>query len=140
MEIINDTSGSISSMNVPKDLQYTKTHEWVRHEDDGVTVGITDFAQAQLSDVTYVELPAVGDQVNTEDEVAVLESVKAASDIYAPVSGVVVAVNTVLNDSPELVNSDPYGDGWLFRLEPDNEADLDELLDADQYEESIPDQ
>lgn len=127
-------------MNVPKDLQYTKTHEWVRHEDDGVTVGITDFAQAQLSDVTYVELPAVGDLVNTEDEVAVLESVKAASDIYAPVSGVVVAVNTVLNDSPELVNSDPYGDGWLFRLEPDNEADLDELLDADQYEESIPDQ
>lgn len=125
-------------MNIPKDLLYTKTHEWMREDDDGVAIGVTDFAQAQLSDVTYVDLPAVGDHVDAEDEVAVLESVKAASDIYAPFSGTVVAVNDVLGDSPELINSDPYGDGWLFKLEPDNASDLEEMLDADAYEETLP--
>ncbi len=125
-------------MNIPKDLQYTKTHEWMREDDDGVAIGVTDFAQAQLSDVTYVDLPAVGDHVNVEDEVAVLESVKAASDIYAPFSGTVVAINDLLGDSPEFINSDPYGDGWLFKLEPDNASDLEEMLDADAYEESLP--
>ena len=125
-------------MLIPKDLQYTKTHEWLREDEDGVTIGITDFAQAQLSDVTYVDLPAVGDHLNAEDEVAVLESVKAASDIYAPFSGTVVEVNVVLKDSPELINSDPYGDGWLFKLEPDQASDLDEMLDADTYEETLP--
>ncbi len=127
-------------MNVPKDLQYTKTHEWVRADDEGLTVGITDFAQAQLSDITYVELPAVGDQVDVEDEIAVLESVKAASDIYSPASGRITAVNSVLEDSPELINSDPYGDGWLFKIDPSDTSEVDDLLDADEYEDSLPDE
>ncbi len=127
-------------MNVPKDLQYTKTHEWVRADDESLTVGITDFAQAQLSDITYVELPAVGDQVDVEDEIAVLESVKAASDIYSPVSGRITAVNSVLEDSPELINSDPYGDGWLFKIDPSDTSEVDDLLDADEYEDSLPDE
>lgn len=126
-------------MNVPNDLQYTKTHEWIRDDDDYFTVGITDFAQSQLSDLTYVELPTVNDVVEVGDEVAVLESVKAASDIYAPVSGVITAVNDLLVDHPELVNNDPYGDGWIFKIKPDKPDDIEDLLDAEQYEESIPD-
>ncbi len=125
-------------MNIPKDLLYTKTHEWIREDDDGVAIGVTDFAQAQLSDVTFVELPEVGDHLNAEDEAAVLESVKAASDIYAPFSGTVTAINDVLSDSPEMINSDPYGDGWLFKLEPDAASDLEGLLDAAAYEETLP--
>lgn len=126
-------------MNIPDDLQYTKTHEWIRQEDDEIVVGITDFAQAQLSDLTYVELPAIGDQVSVGDEIAVLESVKAASDIYAPVAGIVTGINDLLQDSPELLNADPYGEGWLFKLRPQDMADLDELLEADQYEATLPD-
>ncbi len=126
-------------MNIPGDLQYTETHEWIRVEDDELVVGVTDFAQLQLSDLTYVELPAVGDQVVAGDEVAVLESVKAASDIYAPVAGTVTGVNELLAESPELLNADPYGEGWLFKLRPQDMADLDDLLDADQYEATIPD-
>ncbi len=127
-------------MNVPRDLKYTKTHEWVRQEEDALIVGITDFAQSQLSDLTYVELPAVGDKVEPEDEVAVLESVKAASDVYAPVGGTVIEVNDPLADNPELINTDPYGDGWLFKMEPNSPGDVDSLMDGDQYEESIPDE
>ncbi len=125
-------------MNVPKDLKYTKTHEWVQVDDDSAIIGITDFAQSQLSDLTYVELPQAGDHIEAEEEVAVLESVKAASDIYAPLSGTIVEVNEALDGNPELINTDPYGEGWLFRITPDNIADIDQLLDADQYEESLP--
>ncbi len=125
-------------MNVPKDLKFTKTHEWVQLDDDSVIIGITDFAQSQLSDLTYVELPQAGDHIEAEEEVAVLESVKAASDIYAPISGTIVEVNDALDSSPELINTDPYGEGWLLRVTPDNVADLDQLLDADQYEETLP--
>lgn len=127
-------------MNVPKDLRYTKTHEWVRQDDDGLTVGITDFAQSQLSDLTYAELPAVGDKLEAQDEAAVLESVKAASDVYAPLSGTVIEVNDQLTDSPEMINTDPYGDGWMFKLAPNNPSDIEDLLDADQYEDAIPDE
>ncbi len=126
-------------MNIPDDLQYTQTHEWIRQEDDEIVVGITDFAQAQLSDLTYVELPAIGDQVGVGDEIAVLESVKAASDIYAPVAGTITGVNELLQESPELLNADPYGEGWLFKLRPQNMTDLDDLLEAEQYEETLPD-
>lgn len=125
-------------MNVPKDLKYTKTHEWVQVDDDSAIIGITDFAQSQLSDLTYVELPQAGDHIEAEEEVAVLESVKAASDIYAPLSGTIVEVNDALDNSPELINTDPYGEGWLLRVTPDNIADIDQLLDADQYEETLP--
>lgn len=127
-------------MNVPKDLRYTKMHEWIRQDEDGLTVGITDFAQSQLADLTYVELPAVGEKVEAQDEVAVLESVKAASDVFAPMAGAIIEVNDQLTDSPEIINSDPYGDGWLYKIRPDNPADFDDLLDADQYEDSIPDE
>jgi glycine cleavage system H protein len=125
-------------MNIPKELRYTKSHEWVRVEDGLAVVGITDFAQAQLSELTFVELPEVDATFDAEDEAAVVESVKAASDIYAPVSGKVVEVNDKLIDSPELVNSDPYGDGWLFKLEPADVSQVDGLLDADAYEEVAP--
>ncbi len=121
---------------VPDELRYTKTHEWVRMEDDGsVTIGLSDHAQEQLGDLVYVELPDVGRQLSPGEEVAVVESVKAASDIYAPISGEVTEANDVLADSPETVNADPYGDGWLFRIEPTDAKELDELLDAEEYTE-----
>ena len=125
-------------MNVPKDLKYTKTHEWIRTDGKTITVGITDFAQDQLSDLTYVELPGEGDHMGAHDEVAVVESVKAASDIYAPAAGTIAEINNDLIAHPELVNTDPYGDGWLFKLTVDNPADLDAFLDADTYEELVP--
>ncbi len=125
-------------MIVPKELRYTKTHEWVRLEQGLAVVGITDFAQHQLSDLTYVELPAVGEKVATEDEVAVVESVKAAADIYAPMEGTIVAVNDALTNTPEVINSDPYGAGWIYKLKPDNKADYEMLLDAAMYEEMMP--
>lgn len=125
-------------MNVPKDLRYTATHEWAKLGDGLVVVGVTDFAQDQLSDVTFVELPNVDDRFVAEDEAASVESVKAASDVYAPVDGVVTAVNEKLMNQPDLVNSDPYGAGWLFKMKPDNPDDLDVLLDADQYQELLP--
>ena len=120
----------------PTELKYAATHEWARLEDDGtVTVGISDHAQDALGDVVYVEHPEVGQPVLQEEEAGVVESVKAASDIYAPVGGTVVAVNAALDDAPEKVNQDPYGDGWFFRIRPDNASDLEELLDADGYRE-----
>lgn len=127
-------------MDTPRDLRYTKTHEWVRWNGKVATVGITDFAQDQLSDLTYVELPQEGDSVNAGDEVAVLESVKAASDVYAPISGTISAVNKALIEKPELINTDPYGEGWLFKIIPDDESELESLLDADQYEALNPDE
>lgn len=120
----------------PTDCKYAATHEWARLEEDGtVTVGISDFAQNSLGDVVYVELPEQGQQISGGDEAGVVESVKAASDIYAPVTGTVVAVNESLEDEPERVNQDPYGDGWFFKLNPDDEAELADLLDAEAYQE-----
>ncbi|MCQ4324186.1 glycine cleavage system protein H [Stutzerimonas stutzeri] len=119
---------------IPSDLRYAASHEWARLEADGsVTVGISDHAQEALGDVVYVELPEVGRQLGAGQEAGVVESVKAASDIYAPVSGEVVAINEALADSPELVNSDPYG-SWFFRLQPSDPAQLDKLLDATGYQ------
>lgn len=123
---------------VPNDLKYTTTHEWVREEEDGtVTVGITDHAQHLLGDLVYVELPEPSSEYKMGTECAVVESVKAASDVYAPISGEIIAVNEALADRPELVNSDPYGDGWLFQMSPSDSAELDELLDSDSYEEQF---
>ena len=124
--------------NIPADLKYASTHEWVRDEGDGTfTVGISEHAQELLGDMVFVELPDVGDKVATGDDIAVAESVKAASDIYAPMTGEVVAVNEDLEDAPETVNNDPYGDGWLFRIKADDSGELDSLLDANTYEASI---
>lgn len=124
--------------NVPNELKYTSTHEWIRDEGDGVyTVGITEHAQELLGDMVFVELPEVGDEPAAGDDVAVAESVKAASDIYAPVGGEIVAINEELEDSPELVNNDPYGDGWLFKIKANDESELASLLDADGYTASI---
>ncbi|OUR60822.1 glycine cleavage system protein H [Colwellia sp. 39_35_sub15_T18] len=124
--------------NIPSELKYATSHEWVRNEGDGtVTVGITDHAQDLLGDMVFVELPDVGDEVSTGDDVCVAESVKAASDIYAPVSGEVIEVNEDLEDSPELVNSDAFGDGWLFKLKLDDASELENLLDAQGYKNSI---
>ncbi|MFZ2289302.1 MAG: glycine cleavage system protein GcvH [Halopseudomonas yangmingensis] len=124
--------------NIPADLRYASSHEWVRVEADGtVTVGITDHAQDLLGDVVFVELPEVGRQLKAGEECAVVESVKAASDIYAPLSGEVVAINEVLVDAPETVNGDPYGAAWFFRIQPADSAELDKLLDADGYGASL---
>jgi glycine cleavage system H protein len=126
--------------NLPTELRYAASHEWARLEDDGsVTVGITNHAQEALGDVVFVELPEVGSSVEMGNECAVVESVKAASDIYAPVSGEILEVNEGLEDSPETINSDPYGDGWMFRIQPDNEEQLDDLLDAEGYAAEIDD-
>lgn len=124
--------------NVPNELKYAPSHEWIRAEGDGVyTVGITEHAQELLGDMVFVELPDVGDNAAAGDDVAVAESVKAASDIYAPIAGEVLSVNEELEDSPELVNSDPYGDGWLFKIKADDESELESLLDAEGYAASI---
>lgn len=127
-------------MDTPRNLKYTNSHEWVRVEGKNVIVGITDFAQDQLSDLTYVELPTVGDSFSAQEEAAVLESVKAASDVYAPISGTITAVNQELLEHPELVNTDPYGQGWLFKMSPDDKTELEGLMDADQYDQSMPDE
>lgn len=120
----------------PAELVYAETHEWARLDEDGnVLVGISDYAQDQLGDVVYVELPELDRSVGAAEEAGVVESVKAASDLYAPVTGTVVAVNDALEDAPELVNRDPYGDGWLFTIEPADESELDDLMDAETYSE-----
>jgi glycine cleavage system H protein len=123
--------------NIPAELRYAESHEWARLEADGtVTVGISDHAQEALGDVVFIELPDVGKSVNVQDQVAVVESVKAASDIYAPVSGEVIAVNENLADAPESVNSDPYG-AWFFKIKPADSAELEKLLDAAGYQAAI---
>ena len=120
----------------PIELKYAKTHEWARLEDDGtVTVGITDHAQTALGDVVYVELPELDVVLDAGEEAGVVESVKAASDIYAPIGGTIIAVNSALEDTPELVNQDPYGEGWFYKLQPNDVGELDELLDAEGYTE-----
>ena len=121
---------------IPAELKYAATHEWARLEEDGtVSVGISDHAQSALGDVVYIEAPELGLTVSAQEEAGVVESVKAASDIYAPIGGTVCAVNDTLTDAPETVNQDPYGDGWFFKLTPNDPADLDELLDAEGYAE-----
>ena len=124
-------------MNVPDDLLYTETHEWVRREGDNVRVGITDHAQSELTDVVYVELPKMDRQLNARESIAVIESVKAASDIYAPVKGTVVEVNKALEADPGLINREPYGQGWIFVLKIDNADDLKQLKDATAYRKQI---
>ncbi len=120
----------------PSELYYAKTHEWVRREEDGtVTVGITEHAQDALGDVVYVETPEVGDSIAAGDQAGVVESVKAASDIYAPVTGEVVATNEALEDAPETVNSDAFNDGWFFKLQPEDMGELDALMSAEEYEQ-----
>ncbi len=122
----------------PADLKYTKSHEWVRREPDGtLTVGITDHAQDLMGDLVYVELPETGRKVAGGKECAVVESVKAASDVYAPVSGEIIATNAALADSPETINKDPYGQGWMFKLRPANAAEVNNLLDAAAYEAQV---
>lgn len=126
--------------NTPDDLKYTESHEWVRQEADGlVTIGISDHAQEQLGDLVFVELPEVGRALAAHDEFGVVESVKAASDIYSPISGEVAEVNEALEDSPELVNSDPYNDGWVIKVKPANAAELDDLMDAETYAGKLED-
>jgi glycine cleavage system H protein len=125
-------------MNLPSDLKYDKTHEWVLTAGDGLAVvGITDHAQELLGDLVYVELPELGRQVRAGGECAVVESVKAASDVYSPLSGEIVAVNEALRDAPETVNQHPYGDGWLFKLRLSDPAELNGLLDAAAYQAAV---
>ncbi|MBT4882368.1 MAG: glycine cleavage system protein GcvH [Glaciecola sp.] len=127
--------------NIPAELRYAASHEWVRPEGNGIfTVGITEHAQELLGDMVFLDLPDEGDQIAMGDDVAVAESVKAASDVYAPITGEVIEVNEDLEDSPELVNSDPYGDGWLFKVKADDISEVESLLDADGYAESIEDE
>jgi glycine cleavage system H protein len=124
-------------MNVPDDLLYTESHEWIKREGANVRVGITDHAQSELTDVVYVELPKMDRQANAKEAIAVVESVKAASDIYAPVKGTVVEVNKALEADPALINREPYGQGWIFVLKIDNADDLKQLKDPGAYKKQI---
>ena len=121
----------------PKNLRFTPTHEWLSSDQDDMIIGITEHAQELLGDMVFVDLPAIGDEVNAGDELGVVESVKAASDFYAPISGTVVAINQQVNQDPALVNSDPYGAGWLVKIHASNLEELNDLLDAEQYQNEI---
>jgi glycine cleavage system H protein len=124
----------------PKNVKYLPSHEWVRLEDDGtVTVGISDHAQDLLGDIVFVELPEIGQQIKSEDEAAVVESVKAASDVYSPVGGEILEVNAKLLDHPEIVNDSPYEDGWFYKMKPRDVSDLDNLLTPEEYKEKQED-
>lgn len=124
-------------MSVPEGYKFTKTHEWVKVDGDIATIGITDYAQSELGDITYVELPAVGSTLNRSDSLGVIESVKAASDIYSPISGEIVEDNETVEGSPEIVNSSPYEDAWLVRIKISDQSELDELLDAADYQKLL---
>lgn len=130
----------MSDYNTPTDLRYAKSHEWVRQEGDEVVIGITDYAQHALGDVVYVELPEVGRMLQAGETFGVVESVKAASDVYAPVGGEVTAINDLLIDSPETLNTDSYGEGWMLRLRPADIAEREQLLDPAAYEQHIEDE
>ena len=126
---------------VPADLRYTKTHEWIKDHGDGtVTVGITDHAQEALGDIVFVEIPASNRQVDAQEACAVVESVKAASDIYSPLAGEIIEANALLNDTPDAINNSPYDEGWIFRLAPRDPSALAALLDADAYRQSVEDE
>lgn len=121
---------------IPGDLKFKTSHEWVRVEQDGtVTVGISDHAQDLLGDIVFVELPDIGTQMNAEDEVAIVESVKAASDVYSPISGEIIEVNELLIDNPETINESPYSDGWFYKIQPDDLDEINELLSPEEYSE-----
>ena len=122
---------------IPKDLRYAKTHEWARAEKDLVRIGLSDFAQGELSDIVFVELPKVGQEIVAGKEMGVVESVKSASDLYAPISGTVVEVNDKLSKSPEMINKSPHKDGWIVAIKPKNHKELDSLLDSTAYEALI---
>lgn len=122
---------------VPEDLRYTETHEWIRVDGEMVKIGITDHAQEELTDIVYIELPEVGKKVKMGEEIATVESVKAASDIYSPVSGEIVEVNEKLRDSPELLNTSPYEEGWIVIIKIENMDDVEKLMTAEQYKEKI---
>lgn len=124
-------------MNFPAELKYTKDHEWVRVEGNIATVGITDFAQSELGDIVYVDIDVEGDTLDREEVFGNVEAVKTVSDLYMPVSGTITEVNTALDDASELVNSDPYGEGWMIKIELSNPEELDDLLDAAAYKDSI---
>ncbi len=124
-------------MNIPENLKYTKDHEWARIEDDVATVGITDFAQSELGDIVYVELPEVGSRTVQNESFGTIEAVKAVSDLFAPLSGEVVEVNEALADQPELINKDPYGEGWIIKIKLSNPDEVNNLLSKEQYEELI---
>jgi glycine cleavage system H protein len=122
---------------IPNDLKFTKTHEWLQTSAEEMTVGITQHAQELLGDMVFVELPDVGNIVNVGDELGVVESVKAASDFYAPISGTVIAINQKVSDEPALVNQDPYGAGWLVKIKASNPSEINNLLNAEQYQSEI---
>ncbi|ASK62811.1 glycine cleavage system protein H [Virgibacillus phasianinus] len=124
-------------MSLPKDLLYSEEHEWVKKEDDKVRIGITDFAQSELGDIVFVELPEVGDDIEADEPFGSVESVKTVSELYAPISGKVVEINEDLEDSPEFVNESPYEKAWMVVVEPSNQSEMDELLSADKYEAVI---
>ena len=127
-------------MSVPHDYFYSKTHEWVFVIDGIATIGITDFAQSQLSDLTFVELPKVDVMISSGEEAAVVESVKAAADVYSPVSGKIIEINNNLEDAPETINQDAFKEGWLFKIKMSDESELDLLMDSDSYEEICPEE
>jgi len=124
-------------MNFPSELKYTKDHEWVKVEGDVATIGVTDFAQGELGDIVYVEIETVGDNLNKEEVFGSVEAVKTVSDLFMPVSGEVLEVNSALDSSPEVVNSDPYGEGWMVKVKMSNSSELDELMSVDQYKAHI---
>ena len=124
-------------MEFPDNLKYTREHEWVRIEEEDVVVGITDYAQDQLGDIVFIELPNEGDEISKDEDFGTIESVKAVSDIYAPVSGEVVEVNDALPESPEIINDDPYGEAWMVRIHMSDPSELDELMSVDEYEEYV---
>jgi len=127
-------------MEFPEGLKYSKEHEWVLVEGNSATIGITEYAQEELGDIVYVELPEVGEKIVKDDPFAAVESVKAVSDVYAPVSGTVLEINDVLPDNPEIINDDPYGDGWMVRVELTDKDDLKDLMDAEEYAEYVAQQ
>ena len=124
-------------MNIPANLKYTEDHEWVSEEDDILTVGISDFAQGELGDIIFVEMPEIGNEYGKGDPFGTIEAVKTVADLFAPISGEVIAINEELEETPELINSDPYGKGWIVKLKPSVSEELDELLTAAAYEESL---
>ncbi len=125
----------VKRMKIPKNLKFTRDHEWVRVEDNIAYVGITDFAQSELGDIVYVEIETEGETLNREETFGTVEAVKTVSDLYMPVSGTIEEINTALEDEPELVNKDPYGEGWMIKIVLDNKEEIDDLLDAEAYKE-----
>ena len=124
-------------MNITQSLKYTKEHEWVREDSDTVTVGITDHAQGELGDIIFVEFPEIGQKIEKDEPCGTIEAVKTVADLFAPISGTVIEINETLDDSPESVNNDPYGDGWMVKVSVSEPGELDNLMSADQYQEMI---